>query len=38
MKIVKKAIKVRIYLTKVDQNDNGEKTASIDKIESGFGI
>ena len=38
MKVVKKAIKVRIYPTKVDKNDNGEKTASIDKIESNFGI
>ena len=38
MKVVNKAIKVRIYPTNADKNDNGEKTVSIDKIESNFGI
>ena len=38
MKVVKKAIKVRIYPTKADRNDNGEKKANIGKIESNFGI
>ena len=38
MKVVKKAIKVRIYPTNADINDNGEKKANIGKIESNFGI
>ena len=38
MKVVNKAIKVRIYPTKADRNDNGEKKANIGKIESNFGI
>ena len=38
MKVDRKNIEVRIYPTKVDMNDNGEKTASIDKIESNIGI
>ena len=38
MRIVRKNIKVRIYPTKVDRNDNGEKTVSINKIESNIGI
>ena len=38
MKVVNKAIKVRIYPTKVDRNDDGEKKANIGKIESNFGI
>ena len=38
IKIVKKNIKVRIYPTKVDINDNNEKIVSINKIESNIGI
>ena len=38
MKIVNKNVEIRIYPTKVDVNDNGEKTASINKIESNIGI
>ena len=38
MKIVNKNIEVRIYPTKMDKNDNGEKIVSIDKIESNIGI
>ena len=38
MKVVRKAIKVRIYPTNADINDNGEKKANIGKIESNFGI
>jgi len=38
MKVVNKAIKVRIYPTKADRNDDGEKKANIGKIESNFGI
>ena len=38
MRTVKKSIKVRIYPTKVDINDNGEKIVSINKIESNIGI
>lgn len=38
MKVVNKCLKVRIYPTKVDRNDNGEKTVSINKIESNIGI
>ena len=38
MKLVNKNIEIRIYPTKVDVNDNGEKTASINKIESNIGI
>ena len=38
MKIVKKNIEVKIYPTKVDFNDNGEKIVSINKIESNIGI
>ena len=38
MKIVRKNIEIRIYPTKVDFNDNGEKIVSINKIESNIGI
>ena len=38
MKIVRKNIEVKIYPTKRDINDNGEKIVSIDKIESNIGI
>ena len=38
MKIVKKNIEVKIYPTKADFNDNGEKIVSINKIESNIGI
>ena len=38
MKVVNKNIEIRIYPTKVDKNDYGEKTASINKIESNIGI
>ena len=38
MKVVNKNFEIRIYPTKVDKNDNGEKTASINKIESNIGI
>ena len=38
MKLVKKSIVVRIYPTKMDINDNGEKIVSINKIESNIGI
>lgn len=38
MKFVKKVLKIRIYPTKMDKNDNGEKIVSINKIESNIGI
>ena len=38
MKLVKKNISVRIYPSKADKNDNGEKIVSISLIESHFGI
>ncbi|WP_405295323.1 RNA-guided endonuclease InsQ/TnpB family protein [Methanobrevibacter sp.] len=38
MKVVNKNIEVKICPTKVDKNDYGEKTASINKIESNIGI
>ena len=38
LKVVKKNIEVRIYPSKMDINDNGEKIASINKIESNIGI
>ena len=38
MKTIKKSIIVRIYPTKMDINDNGEKIVSINKIESNIGI
>ena len=38
MKLVKKNIEVRIYPTKMDINDNGEKIVSINKIESNIDI
>lgn len=38
MKVVNKYLKIRIYPTKVGRKDNGEKTASINKIESNIGI
>ena len=38
MKVVNKNFEIRIYPTKVDKNDNGEKTVSINKIESNIGI
>ena len=38
MEFVRKNIEVRIYPTKIDRNDNGEKTVSISKIESNIGI
>ena len=38
MKIVRKNIEIRIYPTKADFNDNGEKIVSINKIESNIGI
>ena len=38
MNVVNKNIEIRIYPTKVDKNDNREKTASINKIESNIGI
>lgn len=38
LKLVKKNIEVRIYPTKMDKNNNGEKIASINKIESNMGI
>ena len=38
LKLVKKNIEVRIYPTKMDKNDNGEKIASINKIDSNMGI
>ena len=36
--LVKKNIEVRIFPGKMDCNDNGEKIASINKIESNIGI
>ena len=36
--LVKKNITVRIYPSKVDKNDNGEKIANITKIDSNMGI
>ena len=36
--LVKKNIEVRIFPAKMDRNDNGEKIASINKIESNIGI
>ena len=36
--LVKKNIEVRIFPAKMDCNDNGEKIASINKIESNIGI
>ena len=36
--LVKKNIEVRIFPSKMDRNDNGEKIASINKIESNIGI
>ena len=36
--LVKKNIEVRIFPGKMDRNDNGEKIASINKIESNMGI
>ena len=38
MKVVNKNFRVRIYPSKVDRNDKGEKIASINKIESNIGI
>ena len=38
MPVVTKNNEFRIYPTKVDKNDNGEKTVSINKIESNIGI
>ena len=38
MKVVNKNISVRIYPSKADKNDNGEKIANINIIESHFGI
>ena len=38
MKFVKKCIEIRIYPTKMDKNDNGEKIVSFNKIESNIGI
>ena len=38
MKVVNKNIKVRIYPSKADKNDKGEKIVSINKIESNIGI
>ena len=38
MKVVNKYIKVRIYPSKADNNDKGEKIVSINKIESNIGI
>ena len=38
MKVVNKNIKVRIYPSKADKNDNGENIVSINKIESNIGI
>ena len=38
MKIVRKNIEVKIYPTKRDIHDNGEKIVSINKIESNIGI
>lgn len=35
--MINKNLKVRIYPTKVDFNDNGEKIVSINKIEQNFG-
>ena len=37
MKVVNKNFVVRIYPSKVDKNDKGEKIVSIDKIESHIG-
>lgn len=37
MEMINKNLKVRIYPTKVDFNDNGEKIVSINKIEQNFG-
>ena len=36
--LVKKNITVRIYPSKVDKNDNGEKIANITNIDSNMGI
>ena len=38
MKVVNKNFRVRIYPSKVDRNDKGEKIASINKINSNIGI
>ena len=38
MKVVNKNFRVRIYPSKVDRNDKGEKIASINKIDSNIGI
>ena len=38
VEFVRKNLEVRIYPTKMDRNDDGEKTASISKIESNIGI
>ena len=38
MKVVKKSLEIRIYPTKMDKNDNGEKIVSFNKIESNIGI
>ena len=38
LKIVNKYLEVRIYPSQMDKNDNGEKIASINEIESNIGI
>ena len=38
MKVVNKQFRVRIYPSRADRNDKGEKIASINKIESNIGI
>ena len=38
MKVVNKNFRVRIYPSRADRNDKGEKIASINKIESNIGI
>ena len=38
MKVVNKNFRVRIYPSKVDRNNKGEKIASINKIDSNIGI
>ena len=38
MNVVNKNLKVRIYPSKVDKNDKGEKIANLDSILSNIGI
>ena len=38
MNVVNKNLEVRIYPSKVDKNDKGEKIASLDSILSNIGI